>query len=413
MSRQHSAPLLLPTGSTIAVPLAPLCLQASDDAVSEADIQALVHAHPECLPIAEIDPMFIGAVSICTELNTPAGTIDNFMVTPSGLPVLVECKLWRNPEGRREVVGQILDYAKELSRWSSSDLKREVNRRLKRNGDALLAIVRAADPGLDEKQFHDWLTVNLRRGRFLLLIVGDGIREGVEAIAEYLQAHAGLHFSLGLVELPIYVMPDGARLITPRVLARTTVITRTVVHVPDGLSVQESENTIAASDADPERSLLQDEQQRFWTEFLSDFRLDDPDQPIPKPARQGYLAFTLPAPGGSSWLTVYRDMRHNEVGVFLSSSRNSAGEYAKESVVGDWDVVKDQLGGTAKLVKNKDGQDRIADSLIVGPLQQADVRKRAFTWLAERVNTFVNVMRPRVRSAVADYQSRSTQAGAA
>jgi hypothetical protein len=48
--------------------------------------------------------------------------IDIFMVTPSGLPVLVECKLWRNPEGRREVIGQILDYAKELSRWSSSDL---------------------------------------------------------------------------------------------------------------------------------------------------------------------------------------------------------------------------------------------------------------------------------------------------
>jgi hypothetical protein len=28
----------------------------------------------------------------------------------------------------------------------------------------------------------------------------------VEAIAEYLQEHAGLHFSLGLVEMPIYLM---------------------------------------------------------------------------------------------------------------------------------------------------------------------------------------------------------------
>ena len=70
--------------------------------------------------------MFSGPVAICTELNTLAGPIDNFMVTPSGLPVLVECKLWRNPEARREVVSQILDYAKELSRWSSSDVQREV-----------------------------------------------------------------------------------------------------------------------------------------------------------------------------------------------------------------------------------------------------------------------------------------------
>jgi hypothetical protein len=104
------------------VPLTPLGLQSDRDTVNEAGIKALVDAHPACLPIAEIDPMLSGPVPICTELKTPAGPIDIFMVTPSGLPVLVECKLWRNPEGRREVIGQILDYAKELSRWSSSDL---------------------------------------------------------------------------------------------------------------------------------------------------------------------------------------------------------------------------------------------------------------------------------------------------
>jgi hypothetical protein len=104
--------------------LSPLGHHVGPNAVSEADLQNLIHAHPTALPIGEIDPMFVGAVPICTELSTPAGSIDNLMVTPSGLPVIVECKLWRNPEGRREVVGQILDYAKELSRWSSSDLQR-------------------------------------------------------------------------------------------------------------------------------------------------------------------------------------------------------------------------------------------------------------------------------------------------
>ncbi|MFD2648258.1 hypothetical protein ACFSX5_10690 [Devosia albogilva] len=206
--------------------------------MSEADIQELVQAYPGSLPVAEIDPMFANPVPICRELNTSAGPIDNFLVTPSGLPVLVECKLWRNPEGRREVVGQILDYAKELSRWSSSDLQREVSIRLKRReGNPLLELVRAAHPEVDEMEFNDALTLNLRRGRFLLLIVGDGIRAGVEAIAEYLQAHAGLHFSLGLVEMPIYVMPDGQRLVVPRVLAKTAIITRNVVSVPEGTSL--------------------------------------------------------------------------------------------------------------------------------------------------------------------------------
>jgi hypothetical protein len=50
--------------------------------------------------------------------------------------------------------------------------------------------------------------------------------------------------------------------------------------------------------------------------------------------------------------------------------------------------------------------DSIADTLMVGSLDQADERKRAISWLAERVNTFVNVLRPRIRSAAADYQSQ-------
>jgi hypothetical protein len=155
LERQHSVPLLLPSSSGAAEPLKLVAQQGGGDAVSEAYIQALVHEHPACLPIAEIDAMFSGPVPICTELNTPAGPIDNFMVTPSGLPVLVECKLWRNPEARREVVSQILDYAKELSRWSSSDVQREVSHRLKRDGNPLLDMVRKVDPQLDEQQFND------------------------------------------------------------------------------------------------------------------------------------------------------------------------------------------------------------------------------------------------------------------
>ncbi len=241
MERQHSVPILLPANSAGAYPLKLAAERDGGDAVSEAFIQKLVQEHPECLPVAEIDPMFSGAVPICRELNTPAGLIDNFFVTPSGLPILVECKLWRNPEARREVVAQILDYAKELSRWSSADLQREVRSRLKSDGDPLLDKVRTVDPAVEEHRFHDALTANLRRGRFLLLIVGDGIREGVETIIEYLQRHAGLHFSLGLVEMPVYSMPNGDQLVAPRVLARTLLVTRNVVAAPEGYSVAPTE----------------------------------------------------------------------------------------------------------------------------------------------------------------------------
>jgi hypothetical protein len=403
LERQHTVPLLLPSSLGGAEPLKPVAQQGGG-AVSEAYIQALVHKHPACLPIAKIDPMFSGPVPICTELNTPpAGAIDNFMVTPSGLPVLVECKLWRNPEARREVVGQILDYAKVLSRWSSSDLQREVCRRLNRDGNPMLDMVRQADPQVDERQFNDALTANLRRGRFLLLIVGDGIREGVEAIAEYLQMHAGLHFSLGLVEMPIYEMSNGDRLVAPRVLARTTLVTRNVVAVPDGYTLQETDFEAD----DPERSALGALHQAFWAEFLRDLKLDDPEQPKANPAKSSLISFSMPAP--ISWLSVTRNSRTGEVSVFLSSHRDTPGGSAMQAIVDDWDAVEDQLGGSARVddTKIRDGRPTIIDSRQFGDLNQPDVRKRAFEWLAERVNTFVNVIRPRIRATAADYQSRA------
>ena len=408
MERQHCVPILLSSSSAGAQPLEHLTERSSGGGVSEAFIRDLVHQHPACLPIAEIDAMFASAVSICTELNTPAGPIDVFMVTPSGLPLLVECKLWRNPEARREVVSQILDYAKELSHWSSADVQREVSNRLKRDGNPLLDMVRAVDPAVDEQRFHDALTANLRRGRFLLLIVGDGIREGVEAIAEYLQVHAGLHFTLGMVELPIYLIPNGDRLVAPRVLARTVLVTRNVVAVPDGYMV-EAEDEGDVGEIDPDRAALAEQSQRFWKEFIDNhLKLDDPEQPKPRPSRLGYISLSLPAP--TSWLTVYRGFRPDRVGVFLSCWRNTSGAYAMQAIIDEWKsggTIREELDGTVRLDKPASGSvDTLIDTLWVESLEKPEDRKRAFSWLAERVNTFVGVLRPRMRSAAADYQSR-------
>jgi hypothetical protein len=83
MNRQHSTPILLkPDGSSVRLDPLP-----EHSPVLEAEIQALVHAHPETLPIAEIDPIFAGAVAVCRELQVAkAGRVDNFLITPSGLP---------------------------------------------------------------------------------------------------------------------------------------------------------------------------------------------------------------------------------------------------------------------------------------------------------------------------------------
>ncbi|CDZ39057.1 Hypothetical protein NGAL_HAMBI1146_31940 [Neorhizobium galegae bv. officinalis] len=405
MGRQHVTPLLISVDERTVSPVIPLGLGVGGHGLTEAAIQEFVHRFPACLPIAEIDPMFTGPVAICRELVTPAGAIDNFLVTPSGLPVLVECKLWRNPEGRREVVGQILDYSKELTKWSASDLQREASRRVGRKGNVLLDLVREAGNDVDEVMFNDALTFNLRRGRFLLLIVGDGIREGVEAIADYLQAHAGLHFTLGLVEMPIYLTPAGEKLVVPRVLAKTHTIARTVIAVPEGMIVadedEEGEGSFIPMDT-PEKNEARERRRqirhRFWTEYLRNLKLDDPEQMLPAPSLGGHVVFKLGAPGGSSWITVYRDARYDAVGLALSSNLNSPGERASKLLAEDARQISEELSGAT--VDFSGDRPDISQRLVVRDLEDPVEKERALAWLRERTNAFVNSLRPRIRSAL-------------
>ena len=399
MSRQHSTPLMIgPSGNVHA--LRPLGL-GSDEIrrVNEARIQDLVAMNPECLPIREIDPIFDNPVSICKELGTTAGSVDNFLITTSGLPVLVECKLWRNTESRREVVGQIVDYAKALSQWTASDLHREVNKKSRSIDETLLAQLRRRDSSLDEATFNDAVAHNLRRGRFLLLVVGDGIREGVEEIVEYVQKYSGLHFTLGVVELPLFECPDGSLLVTPRIMARTVSITRLVVSVPESMEVIDPDTV---DDTTVEISPITADRIAFWTEFLDGFQLDDPSQPMPRATDNGSLSFMLPAPGGTSWLTVYRNIAKLQIGVFLSYSRNSIGERATIDILGNAQNLLHEVDPSAEIEVGKDGRRLLTVRRSVTSWIAPDAREEAILWLRVKTNEFVNTFRPRMRAALSD-----------
>ena len=57
---------------------------------------------------------------------------------------------------------------------------------------------------LDEAQFVDAISRRLRQSHFMVLIIGDAIREGAESLTSYLQLHAGLHVGLALVDLSMW-----------------------------------------------------------------------------------------------------------------------------------------------------------------------------------------------------------------
>src|SRR5688572_5879504 len=76
----------------------------------EAWLRDTIFTTPQILPVSEIDPTFGPLVPLCRELRTPAGPVDAVFINERGRLTFIECKLWKNPQSRREVVGQILDY---------------------------------------------------------------------------------------------------------------------------------------------------------------------------------------------------------------------------------------------------------------------------------------------------------------
>ena len=196
----------------------------------EAFIQNLIHDHPTLIPMAEIEPAFSPLISVCKELPTPAGYLDNLWITPWGGLVFGEAKLVRNPQARREVVAQALDYASGVAEWTFDDLEAAVRKALKQPSFKLWSLVEA-ETDLTEEQFTDAVQRRLRTGQLLLLIIGDGIREGVEALTAHLQLHAGLHVGLALLDLSLWRSLDGGLIVVPRIPMRTVLIERGIVRL--------------------------------------------------------------------------------------------------------------------------------------------------------------------------------------
>lgn len=252
MRSVHASPVLV--GETSSSPLVPISLNDAGGGFSEAWLQNLIHDHPDILPVNEIEPGFGELIAVAKEVSTKHGPIDNLMVTPEGNIVLIEVKLWRNPEARRKVVAQALDYASCLFEMGYEEFERAILAtdfgplpKPKRLHD----LVAVKDGALEEAAFIDAVTTNLRRGRALILVVGDGIRTETERLAALLQSHAGAHFTFALVELALFRHGDEI-LVLPRTLARTEMISRGIIVIDDQRSrVLSSQNPSQTPTAGP------------------------------------------------------------------------------------------------------------------------------------------------------------------
>ncbi len=380
----------------------PLGAPASQGGIDESTLQDLLFRHPQTLPIASIDAAYAGAVPVCRELSTQAGYVDALYVNPQGCLTLAEFKLWRNPQARREVIGQILDYAKEIATWNYEDLQREVSRTLKRTGNVLHELVRAADPEVDEAAFVDNVTRHLRRGEFLLLIIGDGIREGVESIVDFIQQHSGLHFNLALIEVALYRDTHDQVIVQPRILARTELVRRVVYEVG-------ATRDFPPDDPDEALSDYQKENLRFWTVVLEDYSFSDVTLDVPEVTRESTLYVKVRNSGFGDYglaFAGYLTRSPPDMGCYLSCRKDipqAVRIFAQ--VESDLDALRLEMGDDLAFWVNPAGRPRIgfhrADALPFGVPHDSAVFLESVRWMREKLDLLVSTLHPRLQRMLA------------
>ncbi|MCX6878066.1 MAG: DUF4268 domain-containing protein [Verrucomicrobia bacterium] len=407
MAVTHPLPILISSaGPNILLERVPLSGASGTSAYNEDWLQDLLYKHPESLPVAEINPSYAGLIPICREMLTPAGPIDVLYATREGRLAVLEAKLWRNPEARRKVIGQILDYAKELSHWTYETLDaavRAARRRDQGTARSLFEIVREQHAELDEAQFIDSVSRSLRRGDLLLLIAGDGIRENVGAITNFIEDHGTLHFTFGLIEMAIYRMPDGMHLVQPRVLAHSEVIRRIVVDVRGGQldeADMESEDDETGSMPRPDLEQQRLKFSAFWKEWMEKFPLDDQSQPIKKPTTWTNQFFDMPK-GSKSRVAAVVAEKGGQAGVYMGFPRDPEGDRIYAALLEEQAAVNEAIGQPLKWYTTDNWQG-VAIWREFGDQMLTSRRAEVQAWLGDVVNRFVNTFRPRIESLLRD-----------
>ncbi|PMM84843.1 hypothetical protein [Vibrio breoganii] len=362
-------------------------------------LQQLIFVNADLLPFYEIDADYTGAVPVCMELATKSGRVDCIYVTPSGRLVIVETKLYRNPQSRREVIGQILDYAKDLMNLSYDDLDTKVC--AVNGGLSLFDMVRASGHEVLEAAFIDSVQRNLSKGRVLLLVVGDGIREGAFEIKDFLNSNASMEFSFGMVEMQIFHMPDEQLLVNPQVMHKTEITERRVISI-NQVSHEVTEKLESNNkQKDSATNKGSGQSYEYWSALLDYLELEDSSVRLPTPSTQGHLWFELPPRVRNSWITTYRS-KPNEVGVFVKFRDDVLGQYLFEYLSDRRESLMPLLLDGAEFSPDKL---KISLPAITLDWQNEESWKEAFDFYQLSLNKIYPVVKPLLIQALDAYES--------
>lgn len=201
---------------------------------SEADLQNHLAGYPELLSAEAAEDerrrwlLVQQEIGIADhERGADRWSLDHLLVDQDAVPTFVEVKRCSDTRIRREVVGQMLDYAANASvNWDAGRLRAGFESRFddpQAANDELSAFLEGE---LEAEEFWETVAANLEERRLRLVFVADRIPAELRSIVEFLNEQLQLTEVIA-VEIKQYVEPDGHRVsIAPRIIGETEMARR-------------------------------------------------------------------------------------------------------------------------------------------------------------------------------------------
>ena len=181
----------------------------------ERELQKLLAESPDLIPAQDMRESVGQLIAVVREVKVDIGFIDFLGFSAEGEIAVIECKLANNPEIKRKVIGQVLEYGAALLLMRYDEFYQKIQERA---GKPLAELVQneVNDPEWDEELFRSNIEENLKTGNFILVIVVDEINDALTRIIRFLNACGSPNFSFAALEMRRFQSGD-VEILLPKV----------------------------------------------------------------------------------------------------------------------------------------------------------------------------------------------------
>jgi hypothetical protein len=193
----------------------------------EDDLQKLLAQHPQLVySVSESIPELL---LVAREAGVPGDedeydsfSLDHLFLDKDGVPTLVEVKRSSDTRIRREVIGQMLDYAANASiYWTVETIRGMFVSNWETSGHNPEAVLSEfINEEMEPEEFWNRVKTNLQAGKIRLVFAADTIPRRMKRVVEFLNEQMDPCEVLAL-EIHQFIGEGGLQMIAPRIVGQT------------------------------------------------------------------------------------------------------------------------------------------------------------------------------------------------